>query len=459
MSDADLKPLGRWTRRPLFSPNQMLTAQQLNGLMAEERERSEMLMRALHGHGIVFGYAVDPPPQSRPPAPDDSGSRAPARGGSSRLEISCGLAIDRHGRPLRWPGGELCYRDLANEQDCPGRFTLSVHHAEQRAVRSGCGPCGEAPEWVEDGVVFTIARECRGADRACPAPDSGQCVSWDEYVCSRTGSGSGKLAPAPDLEWACAAPRGLSRIECSDTYYDPAAGIPIACVEIANLAAPGCDPLWGFTEVCETCEIRPYVYRTPLLYELVRGCQDNLAQVETLSWQDWTASTDEVPWQAFRHKFVTEGELSFRFSRPVAVATVHPGSVFLTSTYRENDSDYVLARRIPARLEAMEEQNGLATLFRLIPHPNWVTNAVKQRSTLHLGGRIELTIRGQMLRDGCGNMLDAVPLFYGPSTPPQHRPGGDFVAVFRFQKAPPPARPARPKNERTPRPTDDGAYN
>lgn len=440
MSDADLKSPGRWTRRPLFSPDQMLTAQQLNALVDERRGHSEMLMRALHGNGIIFGYAVELSEPRRPVPGEKDGDKS-ERSGSTRLAISCGMALDQHGRLLRWPEGLLDYCELANEQDCPGLFTLSVHYAERRVAKGGCGPCGDKPEWIEEGVAFSLTPDCRHADRSCPAPGAGQCVSWDDYICSRTGSGDGKLPRAPDLDWACEPAGPLCRIECSDTSYDAGAGIPIACVRIANLAPPECEPVWGFAEVKETCEVRPYVHRTPLLYELIRGCQDNLARVESLSWQGWLIDDtqsgwpDEVDWEELKNLFETQNGLTIEFSRPIRVKTVHPCSVFLTTRYWDPGDNYILVRRIPAELQPMS-RGRLATRFRLVPNSEWVRGEFDNHATLRGGGTIELTVRGQMLRDECGNMLNAVPLFYAPATPVQACPGGDFVAVFNFGPAP-----------------------
>ena len=58
MAEADPRTPRRWTRRPLFSPSQMLTAEQLNLMADEQRARTEMLMRGLHGNGVIFGLAV-----------------------------------------------------------------------------------------------------------------------------------------------------------------------------------------------------------------------------------------------------------------------------------------------------------------------------------------------------------------------------------------------------------------
>ena len=48
------------------------------------------------------------------------------------------------------------------------------------------------------------------------------------------------------------------------------------------------------------------------------------------------------------------------------------------------------------------------------------------------GALIELVIRGSLLRDHCGCMLDARPLDIADNKPRQARPGGDFLAVFRL---------------------------
>lgn len=445
MSEADLKSPRRWTRRPIFSPSQMLTAQQLNALIDDQRAHSEMLMRGLHGHGVIFGFAVtlhDP----RPPIPN----KYPALsipGGSPDLEISCGMALDRHGRLLHWPAEALAYGEVVNRPDCAGSYTLLAHYAERRMPKGGCGPCGEQAEWIDEGVVFSLAKGCEPANRDCPSPRGGRCVSLDDYICFRTGSEPGPIPTAPDLKWACMNAGELCRVDCSDISYDPGAGIPIACVELANLAAADCPEEWGFAKVGECCEVRPRVYRTPLLYELIHGCQHNLARVEALSWQDWCVGFGavdwdyRVAWQDFEAKFGKPDELVLTFTRPIRSSTVHGGSVFLTVLTWDREADYVTTRRVPAKIEPVTAGK-FSKKFKIQINPKWMKSEITSRSNLRSSnsGRVELTIRGQMLRDECDNMLDAVPIGYAPATPALNRPGDDFVAVFRFAKAaePPP---------------------
>ena len=434
MADADPRAPRLWTRRPLFSPSQMLTAEQLNLLMDEERTRTQQLMRGLHGHGVIFGLAVT------------------REAGPTPLQVSCGMALDPHGRLLYWAGGPVT---LVEMPECEDPFTLSIHYARREVPGGGCGPCSDQPQWIEEGVVYTLRHECQPLDRSCVRPSEARCIDLDEYVCLRNRSDEGVLPPAADLEWGCRQPGALTRMGCSDIFYDAEAGIPIACVEVRNLCEnPECKPHWGFGEVRGTCEVRPWVYRTPLLYELIKGCQNDLARVESVRWgPDRTSSgdgwPDEVPWEELADALRKGPEIAF--SKYVRTDTVHPGSVFLTAILWERQADYMLTRRIPASLQPLDAEDGYATEFRLRVNPDWIRNEIETRSELRSGGRVELTIRGQMILDRCDNMLDALPLRYEPGTPPQSRPGGDFVALLRFAaetRAPSP--PPEPEPEESP---------
>jgi hypothetical protein len=414
----------------------MLTAEQLNLMMEDERGRTEKLMRALHGNGVIFGLAVT------------------REDGPAALQVSCGMALDRHGRLLHWLGGAVRPAELVPPPDCKGLFTLSIHYARREVPGGGCGPCSDQPQWIEEGVVYSLRHECRALDRACVRPGEARCIDLDEYVCLRNGSDEGPLPAAADLQWACSEPRALCRIGCSDIFYDHEAGIPIACVEVRNLCEnPDCEPVWGFGEVRGTCEVRPWVYRTPLLYELIKGCQNDLPRVESVHWGSAGSGEDgwpdEVPWEQFAGALRQGPEIAF--TKSVQVGTIHPASVFLTAILWERQADYMLTRRIPTSLHPLDADDGSASRFRLRISPDWIRNEIDTRSELKSGGRIELTIRGQMIRDRCDNMLDALPIDYAPRTPPHSRPGGDFVALLRFaadSRPPPP--PPEPASEASP---------
>jgi hypothetical protein len=232
--------------------------------------------------------------------------------------------------------------------------------------------------------------------------------------------------------------------------YDADAGVPLACVEVRNLCAdPTCPPRWGIGEVGSACEVRPWVYRTPLLFDLIKGCQNDLARIESVRWGDASIGAsgwpDEVSWDILAGGLRAGPQIAF--TKPVRADTVRPGSIFLTAILWERQADYLLTRRIPAALQPLDERDGYATRYRLQVNAGWMQNEIESRSELKGGGRLELTVRGQMIRDRCDNMLDAVPLDYAPASPPQSRPGGDFVALVRFaaetRTPPPPPEPDR----------------
>lgn len=177
----------------------------------------------------------------------------------------------------------------------------------------------------------------------------------------------------------------------------------------------------------------------------IEGGPDDLARVRSVRWGANESSGSgwpgNMPWEDFAGAIRSGPEIAF--TRPVLAETVHPGSVFLTALLWERQADYLLIRRIPAKIEAIDSSDGYAMRFRLCINPGWIRNEIESRSELKSGGRVELTIRGQMIRDRYDRLLDALPLGYAAQTPPHSRPGGDFVTLLRFgaaetRAAPPP---------------------
>jgi hypothetical protein len=456
-----------WSRRPQFVPRQVLTAQQLNGGLEDELIRQRLLNRALHGHGVVFGYA---------PTVDPHGNLVTKNGCA---ELSCGLALDRHGRMLYWPGGWLCMGDIVGKQpDCEGHYTLCVHYAERLVPPDECGPCSkDNARWREQTVVFTLEKGCDRIDRHCPEHPEGTCISHEDYICQRIGAVSGPIPPADDLKWACADPGPLCGTDCGGWLYDPDACIPIACVEICDLTAEkkppkddcdprqeyrpgqdykeqrqtgdpkddcrpepedcGCAPKYGFCPCRpETCLVRPHVYRTPLLYELLNCCDVDVARVKDVTWRRWIAAgwRWRVPWDEFERRMTSETDgFAVWFSKPIQIRTLHQGSIFMTALIQERRSDYWIPQRIPMReIRPLKREGDCAWGVLLVPETDWVQAEIAgRRSTLINGARIEFSLRGQILRDKCGQMLDARPLDIESCARCQGRPGDDFVTVFR----------------------------
>jgi hypothetical protein len=407
-----------WSTRPNFKPRQKLSAHQLNRALDDQLARAALLNRALHGSGVVFGLGIELTASCTP------------------LQVACGLALDRYGRTLYWTGGPVALADLVGRPPTqPGSYTLRIHFAERRETSGGCGPCAEEADWVEQGVVFSLRADCEPASQACPDLPEGACITRSDYICQRTGGTTGQVPPAPDLAWACATPPKLCEIEC-DWSYDPGAGIAIAYVEVRDCRPEGadCPPKLGFTAAA-ACEVRPFVYRSPLLKELIEGCDSDHGQVESLSWQDWLLGewTNEIAWETVAALFEESSEgFRVRFTRPIRTSTLHPGSVFLTVYTWRNSTDYWAPQIIPAAITPVAPDGDFTREIKFVIYPEWINAEIKShRSTLFYGANFELTIRGQMLRDSCGDMLDARLVGVSPEGRGQARPGGDLVAMFR----------------------------
>src|SRR3712207_2569889 len=101
-----------WSSRPVFRPRQMLTAEQLNRGLDDEMMRQQLLNRAIHGFGVVVGFGL---------VVRDDGVLDLDQG---CLELTGGLALDRHGRMLHWRGGRIAPDDVVGRPpDCEGPYT------------------------------------------------------------------------------------------------------------------------------------------------------------------------------------------------------------------------------------------------------------------------------------------------------------------------------------------------
>ena len=159
---------GHWSTRPHFSARQFLTADQLNTGLDDELWRQRLLNRAVLGHGVVFGFGIH--------TDDEQGDDL-----KGCLELTCGLAIDRHGRMLYWPGGRIGPGDIVGQQpECEGCYTLSVHYAERLPDNDKCTPPGAGDShWRYQGVVFTLSPTGDAVDRCCDEHPDGACIDHE----------------------------------------------------------------------------------------------------------------------------------------------------------------------------------------------------------------------------------------------------------------------------------------
>lgn len=192
----------------------------------------------------------------------------------------------------------------------------------------------------------------------------------------------------------------------------------------------------------QICRVRPLVYRNPLLYELAGGCDVDLPRVTSVSWQKWIVAgwSAAVEWTEFESAI--RSGLEVRFSRPIRTSTLHAASVHLTAITSQRGADYWAVRRVPTErprgkpehhgIEPLDVHDDLAWGVRLKPAPDWIQAEVTgDESSLFRGARFELTIRGQLLRDRCGQMLDARPVDIRGRAHGHARPGDDFVSAFQ----------------------------
>jgi hypothetical protein len=425
------------SKRPRYFSDQLLTADILRAEQEFLRRQQWQLHRSLLGSGVVHGLMV---------------SAAGAEQAAGCLKIGPGLAIDRWGRLLEvGRAGELiCLEDVV----CPGArvpepgvYTLLVHYAERPwpVPRDPCCPPDDQQAcWTCSGVAFSLVKGCAEHDPcACPGVDC--CLDACSYVCRRQGSSAGGVEPAPELGCAMDCPPPLCD-RCDGWHWDPEAGVPLACVELCEPeGSPSCDrkPLLRPADH-DPCKIRRHVYRNRQLFELIRECHLERPRLERPSWlRDWDGvGLPEISWADFARQCQDpEGGFPLWFNRHLRADGIHEASILLTAVTKETRTDYREARRVPlARIVRCEVIEHAGTEFvrgvRLMPSADWLGAEIDdEESTLFYGPVIELVLRGAMLRDHCGTMLDARP----PGAPegPEHaRNGDDLVIAFRVERKP-----------------------
>ncbi|TCM35975.1 hypothetical protein [Kribbella sp. VKM Ac-2568] len=443
-----------WSKRPRFAPRQLLDAQRLNAALDDELDRQRLLNVALHGWGVVFGFGVEIPGSG----PDHRLRRADC------VRVTCGLALDAFGRMLHTEDRWLSLAQLEGKVPAgEGTYTLLVHHAE-RLDPPDHACSGTGPQWREYGVVFTLQPDCKPFDDGCPDLND-LCLTRTDYVRRRIGSAKGSPGRSSDLDQACDRPGSLRPARCGSWCYDPAAGVPIACVQISDRSEgdeTGGDthgeetgkarrdehqghqdaPCLVIDRVCtDECSPVRHVYRSPLLHELLSCCDVDLPRVERVSWPAWwTMSSRPVTWDDFvaRIQDVDEDHaddgFAIWFTRPVRTNTVTPSSAILTVLVPERRADYWEAARVPIAVHPLSVDGDLARGVQLVPTSNWRRNETNDEwSSFERGARFEITLRGQLIRDDCGHMLNAVPTDVG-CAPCQGRPGDDVVWPFAVSR-------------------------
>ena len=421
-----------WTKRPVFRDPERYSPERFNRISEYQDGRLRHALLGIAGCGIVYGFDVET---------DDEGCCRVKRGA---IKITCGLAIDECGRMLYWPGGWVSISDLAgNPPDEPGRYTLFVHYAERSHSADGqCGCDKDDAAWVEEGVVFSLGKGCEPVCDGCP-DHCRECISTNDYVCGRTGSNDNGVPVDIYLPNICREPGELCHVGCGDWLYDADSALSLACVAICrdegDLKNPD-RPLEFCCNEPRICRFRKYVYRNPLLYELVQGCHYDLARIERLNFEMWLRRDwdDAVPFHEFAR--LMQSGLSVYFTKPIRKSTITPASVFVTAVVREQDSFFNDVLRLPVDDFTWHDEDGDFVRGVTLHFPKrWIVNQLdSELSRFNFGAIIEFTVRCAMLRDECGCMPDAHPLVWAEDRrgtcptdkPAQQMPGDDFVVAF-----------------------------
>ena len=424
-----------WSSRPKFNPGQELTAQALTTGFADQLGRLRLLNRTVHGHGIVHGFALE-----------EKDGRLDTDGRC--ITVSAGLALDGRGRMLVWPGGVLALDFLSGDKpSTPGQYTLYAHYGQRLVPGEGCPPCGPEARWTEEGVVFSIHCGCTSVDDDCPDHPDGTCLTHHDYLAQRTGSvdhGPGRLPIAHDLTPVEQGPGHLYPSGCDGWRYDPdrTVAVPLACIEVCDIndGESDCEPDYRFATTPPDLRVRPYVYRLPLLYELLNCCDVNAPKVRHLTWFPWVERGWDRPvrWRRFRRRARVDAEpddgFTVYFSKPVDPDTLHPGSVFMAVITRERPKDYWRSDLVPTEVVPVRNPSGDSIGAQLIPHRDWFRSELSDSfSGLDHGFRVEITVRGQIIRDLCGVPLDARPIDLPDDVRCQARPGDDYVTTFQVR--------------------------
>lgn len=326
-------------------------------------ERRRLINRAIHGWGVVYGYAI---------GVDKSGRKAGAR----VLRIGQGLALDACGRELVETGARPITTDdvivlddqgargdakkiftaaayESRSSDSPLCWILRVHYAEQLTDPvTVADPCRcDRHEWDHacETVRYTLQRvpcdDCCAEDPCglnCTC-GSGPCCEdreryddgrdpkrqdagpeWQGDEAKRKAEEAKRQAEDKRRGAAWTFTRGgcrclcdhltglepgeecrerLCEIEepCARVRVDLAHGVPLACVRIGR---GECDD-WTFGDWIDACGPRRLVKRNDLLFDLIRGC--DLTRLASIGWGPWHRVEQPIPFDTFAESFGPAG--------------------------------------------------------------------------------------------------------------------------------------------------------
>jgi hypothetical protein len=431
-----------------------------------EIEHRHLLNRAIHGWGLVYGYAI------YAEVARDSG------GAASKFTVSPGLVLDQCGRELYLPEAlALSVADVMvlddkgmpvdDPQSALGRqcgegkcWQLCVHYAEYDvdpvSEQAGCNCNCAHRHW--DHLCETVRFSLRLVDCSdcCPEPSCGLHCDCAEDCCCDSES-EGAVAPSTRRGGCSCLCEHLTHLEfkecgrlcevqgpcCRSFRVALSEPVPLACVKIVK----HCDQ-WTFGGEIEECGPRPLVKRNDLLFDLIRGC--DLTRIADIGWRKWHRSDNPVDFGDFAKAFGAHGtnadeyvtELFWvEFSGPVRKDTVRADCVAMQVLAREKKDGWLEPLRVPiVRLDTSgyecEGHPEWVTGFRFVVDGGWLDDGVDGRDTVFDEDptQVEIEIRTDFIADCNGQAVDGNPCGLSPAPTGKGVPGGGLLSTFVVAK-------------------------
>lgn len=440
-------------------------------------ERRWLLNRAIHGHGVVYGYAIGL-----------RGTSGRTDQASTWLQIGRGLALDECGRELLHGGHEVAMNDLIALDDRERRidldtlltppkssggsddgktcWLLSAHHAEQHTspvtLKDPCRCDRDEHDHVCETVRFSLRRipcdECCagcGCELTCQCASDACCTDPAEGHAPFQRGGRCLCDHLTGLEFPDCAGR-LCEIDepCARVWVDLGHGVALACVEIVADDCGG----WTIGEI-DACGPRRLVKRNDVLFDLVRGC--DLTFISDFGWKTWHRRlTGEPPRPAAvtfeefakaiapppddheQYEYVTAA-FWVKFSRPVRKDTLDTDCFSFTVLSVEREGKWRGVQRVPiTRLEYIPTQPndpvGHVRGAYLVVDGGWVEDGLWGRgSVFYEDTWVEIEVRGDYILDCNGQPVDANAVGRVTHRSGNGTPGGTFLSTFQVGPRPP----------------------
>jgi hypothetical protein len=451
--------------RNQYHDGKRLTPMSLRLEQAYGIEHRRLLNRAIHGWGLVYGYAIDP-----------EVSRESEKA-ASKFKVSSGLVLDECGRELYLAEDvALSIRDVmvlddkgvpvedpqkalgqqCGQDEC---WQLCVHYAEYDVdpvnQQDACHCTHLHWDRVCETVRFSLRRvkcsscclepgchlqcECK-RDSCCdpaseakvaPSTRRGGCSCLCEHLTDLKFKECGRLC---EFEGPCCR---TFRVAVKDP-------VPLACVEIVK----NCDQ-WVLGVHIEECGPRPLVKRNDLLFDLIRGC--DLTRIIDIGWRAWHRSEKPIDFAEFSAAFGPYGTkakeyvtelFSVEFSGPVRKNTLRPDCVAMQVLSREKKDGWLEPMRVPiVKLDTSKYEYPSnpewATGFTFVVEGRWLDDGVGGRDTIFDGEttQVEIEIRTDFIADCNGQAVDGNPCGLNPVPTGKGVPGGGLLSTFAVRKA------------------------